>query len=137
MSVKKEFEKIALANSYRCDWCGRPAVTRNYRTLNVDTVYEQTGLYFECTDCCGRATDDVVGRYTILCTCPEDDKNYCKVFVVETEWLLSYWSEETDGEFPIEDFYEFINNEYTWDWSWFVYESAKREKEIVTEYEQR
>ena len=119
-----------------CDWCGRPAVTRTYRTLYSDTEFAQTSSYFECAECSQIPNAEIAGMYTTLCTFPDDDKDYCKVFIVKTEWLYDWWRENHDGELPVDAFYEWLQ-EYAWDSTWFAYLSAKAEKVVVTEYEQK
>lgn len=38
----------------RCDWCGRPAIVRTFRTLYPDTEAEITSSYFECAECAAK-----------------------------------------------------------------------------------
>lgn len=114
-----------------CDWCGRQAVTKTYRTLNVDTEFEQTSSYFECAECSQMATSDVVGRYTLLCTCPADDANYCDMFVVETAWLEQWL--KRNGKTEEERNLQYFLDNHTWDETYIVYLSAKAEKKIVSE----
>jgi hypothetical protein len=40
-----------------CDFCGRPAVTRQYRTLYEGTECEQTSSYFLCARCADTPND--------------------------------------------------------------------------------
>jgi len=42
-----------------CDWCGKPAVILTYRTLYVDTEFENTSKYFECEACSQKRTEDL------------------------------------------------------------------------------
>lgn len=39
-----------------CCWCGAPAEFSTYRTIYVDTEYEQASRYFECAACHQKAT---------------------------------------------------------------------------------
>ena len=109
-----------------CDWCGRPASIRRYRTLYADTEFEQTSSYLECEECSALATEVVAGKYVILCTFPDDDADYCKMFVVETEWLKGYCC----------SLEEFLDN-YVWDETWSVYLQAKAQNKVITEWPQK
>ena len=104
-----------------CDWCGRPAVVNTYRTLYEGTEYEQTSSYFECAEC-NRLPKDMVGRYQMLATFPDDDADYCKWFVVEKEWL----------EKQCKNLEEFLEN-YTWDETWPLYLLARAEDRLISE----
>lgn len=42
-----------------CDWCGKRAVTRTYRTLYEDTEFEQTSSFFECAACAVKPTSEL------------------------------------------------------------------------------
>ena len=42
-----------------CDWCGAPAVCSSYRTLYVDTEFENTSRFFECASCAGKSTAEL------------------------------------------------------------------------------
>lgn len=108
-----------------CDWCGRPAVTKSYRTLNEGTEFEQTCSYFECEECSRLATEDVAGRYIALCTFPDDDADYCKMFVVETAWLKG----------QISDLEDFLDN-YVWDETWPLYLLSKGQMKLVSEWKE-
>ena len=43
-----------------CCWCGAPAEFSTYRTIYVDTEYEQASRYFECAACHQKATKDLI-----------------------------------------------------------------------------
>ena len=121
----------------RCDWCGRPAVTKTYRTLNVDTEFEQTSSYCECKECSRLTTEEAAGKHTILCTFPDSDADYCKQFVVETEWLkkeLTHNGKLGKDNGEREEMLRNFLDEYTWDETYFIYMSAMAEKTIVSEH---
>lgn len=62
-----------------------------------------------------------------LCTFPDDDKDYCKVFTVSKEWLTTALNGES-----IESFLD----RYTWDETFVLYLNAGNEESIINEYEQ-
>lgn len=62
-----------------------------------------------------------------LCTFPDDDKDYCKVFTVSKEWLTTALNGES-----IESFL----NRYTWDETFVLYLNAGNEESIINEFEQ-
>lgn len=119
----------------KCNWCHRPAVTQTIRTVKEDGE-EESRTYHECEECSRLATEQVTGRYTMLCTVPDDDADYCKWFIVKTEWLKSWLQEENDGELNDEELQEvlesFLEN-YTWDETWWAYQNAKSWDAVISE----
>ena len=111
-----------------CDWCGRPAITKTFRTLYEGTEGEQTSAYCECAECLKLSTNKVVGKYTSLCTFPDNDFDYCKTFVVETEWLEQY----LEKNIRVCSLKEFVDS-YFWDESWFIYLAAVAQKKVISE----
>lgn len=74
---------------------------------------------------------------TELCTFPDDDKDYCKVFEVPTDWLTDI-IERLDGfnEQLGTSLSQFLE-EYCWDETYFIYLQAKKEKKLLKEAEQK
>lgn len=71
-----------------------------------------------------------------LCTFPDDDRDYCKVFSVPTEWLLDLLEKmDTFNERKGVDLQNFLDN-YCWDETWFVYLQAKAEGKLLSESEE-
>lgn len=71
-----------------------------------------------------------------LCTFPDDDKDYCKIFTVRKSWLLGVLEslEEKNNQNPV-DLENFLEN-YCWDETWFIYLYAKFEDMLISEEEQ-
>lgn len=74
-------------------------------------------------------------EYTELFTFPDDDKNYCKSFKVQTEWLIEILeSMDSFNNREGVDLERFLDN-YVWDETWVIYESAKVAGKLVSEEE--
>jgi hypothetical protein len=64
-----------------------------------------------------------------LNTFPDDDKDYCKYFEVEKDWLI-HFLKKNNGM----DIEEFLND-YIWDETWFIYYFAKGCNKLICERE--
>lgn len=72
-----------------------------------------------------------------LCTFPDDDKDYCKVFSVPKDWLLDILERLDDkNERKGVDLENFLEN-YVWDETWFIYLQAKAEGNLIREEKQK
>lgn len=72
-----------------------------------------------------------------LCTFPDDDKDYCKTFVVHKDWLIDLLeSLDSLNERKGVDLENFLQN-YVWDETWFIYLQAKAKSKLIREEEQR
>ena len=68
-----------------------------------------------------------------LCTFPDDDKDYCKYFEVDKDWLIDILERlDSQNERKGVDMENFLDN-YCWDETWFIYELAKEKGEIFNE----
>lgn len=74
---------------------------------------------------------------TELCTFPNDDKDYCKVFSVPTDWLIDILERlDKVNERNGVDLENFLEN-YVWDETWFIYLQAKAKGKLLREDEQK
>lgn len=122
-----------------CDWCGRPATTQTCRTTNEGTEYENTSSYWECDECNRIATKELENAYTILCTFPDNEANYCKLFVVETAWLkqgLTMHGKQGRDNEEREDILRRFLDEYTWGETHSIYLTAVARNKLISEEEQ-
>lgn len=72
-----------------------------------------------------------------LCTFPDDDRDYYKVFSVPTEWLLDFLEKlDTFNEGKSVDLQDFLYN-YFWDETWIIYLQAKKEGKLLSEMEEK
>ena len=72
-----------------------------------------------------------------LCTFPDDDRDYCKVFSVPTEWLLDFLEKlDAFNEGKSVDLQDFLYN-YFWDETWIIYLQAKKEGKLLSEMEEK
>ena len=72
-----------------------------------------------------------------LCTFPDSDDDYCKVFAVTRDWLVDILDRlDQSNEQRGVDLENFLEN-YVWDETWFIYEQAKAFGEILREDEQK
>ena len=72
-----------------------------------------------------------------LCTFPDSDDDYCKVFAVTRDWLVDILDRlDQCNEQKGADLENFLEN-YVWDETWFIYEQAKAFGEILREEEQK
>lgn len=72
-----------------------------------------------------------------LCTFPDDDRDYCKVFSVPTEWLLDFLEKlDTFNEGKGVDLQNFLYN-YFWDETRIIYLQAKEEGRLLSETEEK
>lgn len=62
MSVNELFNQRKQEGTRRCDWCGKMAVTRTYRTLYEDTEFENTSSFYECAECAAKPTSEILGQ---------------------------------------------------------------------------
>ena len=68
-----------------------------------------------------------------LCTFPDDDNDFCKLFKVQKNWLINLLEKlDSFNERKGVDIDEFLEN-YIWDETWFVYMQAKKEDKIIEE----
>lgn len=90
-----------------------------------DYISEKTGF-------CHGGFDLIVG----LCTFPDDDKNYCKYFEVEENFLLDIL-ERLDTFHTQEgvDLENFLDN-YDWTETWLIYEAALNKGKVLFEKEE-
>ena len=58
----RDRKENALPTNRLCCWCGAPAEFSTYRTIYVDTEYEQASRYFECAACHQKATKDLISE---------------------------------------------------------------------------
>lgn len=71
-----------------------------------------------------------------LCTFPDSDDDYCKVFAVTRNWLVDILDRlDQCNEQKGVDLENFLEN-YVWEETWFIYEQAKAFGEILREEEQ-
>ena len=96
--------------------CRKVCTNRYYLTTHYSLYHEPCG---------------VLAKTVELCTFPKDDNDYCHSFTVPQEWLVVFLSTEKK-KIRLKDFLE----NYTWDETYFMYESAKRcgvllEEEVV------
>ena len=71
-----------------------------------------------------------------LCTFPDSDDDYCKVFAVTRDWLVDVLDRlDQCSEQKGVDLENFLEN-YVWVETWFIYEQAKAFGEILREEEQ-
>lgn len=86
--------------------------------------------------CLDDAYEPMKTGFTVLCTFPEDDKNYCHQFSVETVWLanaldkMDYCNEQKGV-----DLENFLQN-YCWVETYAIYKMAKAENRIIAEMEE-
>lgn len=66
-----------------------------------------------------------------LCTFPDDDKDYCKLFSVNKDWHAENL-EKLTGEKDLEKYLE----EYSWDTTFLIYNAAKTESQLIFEKEE-
>lgn len=70
-----------------------------------------------------------------LCTFSDDDKNYCKSFIVDREWLMNILeSLDMMNNRQGVSLERFLDN-YVWDETYFIYQQAKKNKKIIFEKE--
>lgn len=68
-----------------------------------------------------------------LCTFPDEDEQFCKVFYVQKGWLVERLETlDSFNERKGVDLDRFIEN-YIWDETWFLYEQAKKENVMLYE----
>lgn len=71
-----------------------------------------------------------------LCTFPDDDKDYCKVFTVPKNWLIDILETvDSFNERKGVNLENFLDN-YAWDETWFIYLQAKSQNKLISEEEQ-
>lgn len=72
-----------------------------------------------------------------LCTFADDDKEYCRDFVVPKGWLIKKLEfMDSCNENKGVDLEKFLD-EYVWDETWAIYEAAKTEGELLFEEVQK
>lgn len=58
--IEQEWAKF---DSPCCDWCGKPAWHRSWRTFYEGTPAEHTSAYHECLSCAAMSTADLLKQY--------------------------------------------------------------------------
>ncbi len=90
-------------------------------------------VFLGCPNCKTDSYLMYLGDGVLLDTFPDDDKDYCKTFVVEKSVFLKIldWlaSGEQNSEIDVENFFE----NYVWEETEIIYEKAKEENEILFE----
>ena len=84
-------------------------------------------------DLCQEKTQEIIE----LCTFPDSDDDYCKLFAVTRDWLVDILDRlDQCNEQKGVDLENFLEN-YVWDETWFIYEQAKASGKILREEELR
>jgi hypothetical protein len=90
-----------------------------------DYISDETGF-------CHYGFELIVG----LCTFPDDDNDYCKYFEIHERWLTEILeSLDSINERKGVNLENFLDN-YIWDETWFIYELAKKNGELIMEKEE-
>lgn len=114
---------------YICSECGMAEALEDFATSSNNGVKGWVAM--NVLDSCSEEYDDVE-----LCTFPDDDDDYCKIFTVPKKWLLDLL-ERMDGlnnnqGVDLEQFLE----EYVWDETALIYEQAINEDKLKWEGKQ-